>query len=148
MAVGQLPYTPPTALLVGLEESLCMIEEESLEGVWQRHAAVASAVRRWVRELGLELLPDEPHASDVLTAVNLPAGVTDADLAERLRSGYSVEIGGGLGGLKGRIFRIGHMGSISVLDAFTVMGAVASALRDLGAAIPPTLTVPGGPVSS
>ncbi len=53
MAGGQLPYTPATALLVGLEESLRMIEEETLEGVWQRHAAVASAVRDWVRDLGL-----------------------------------------------------------------------------------------------
>ncbi len=54
-----------------------------------------------------------------------------------------MEIGGGLGELKGRIFRIGHMGSISLLDAFTVMGAVASALRDLGAPVPSSLAVPG-----
>jgi aspartate aminotransferase-like enzyme len=113
--------------------------------VWKRHATVAAAVRGWVRGLGLSLLPDERHASDVLTAVHLPHGISDADLSRRLRDGYSVEIGGGLGELKGRIFRIGHMGSISILDAFTVMGAVASALRDLGAAVLSGIALPDGP---
>lgn len=129
---NQFPYTQPTTLLFGLKEALNMLLEEGMEKVWKRHEVMAKAVRRSVRAMGLELLADEKDASNVVTAAKLPESINYKDLSDLLRKKYNVVIGGGLGQLEGKIFRIGHLGAISYLDVYAVMGAVEMALYELG----------------
>jgi len=108
---GFFPYTPATNLLFGLEEALKMLFEEGLENVFSRHARLAEATRRTVDAWGLENLclnPDE--YSNVLTAVLLPEG-HDADaLRKVIVERFDMPLGTGLGKVKGRVFRIGHLG--------------------------------------
>lgn len=132
LKINQLPYTPPTTLLFGLREALKILQEEGIENVWQRHSLMAKAVRNSVKAMGMEVLADEKYASSTVTAIKLPENIKYEDLSKLLREKYNVIIGGGLGKLKGKIFRIGHLGSIHYLDIYAVMGAVEMALYELG----------------
>lgn len=129
---SQFPYTPATSLLFGLREALAMLEEEGLEGVWERHKLMAQAVRSGAVAMGLALLAEPFHQSDAVTAIGMPPGLAYADLAELLRSRYRVIVGEGLERLRGKIFRISHMGAIHMPEIFAVMGSVELALRELG----------------
>jgi alanine-glyoxylate transaminase / serine-glyoxylate transaminase / serine-pyruvate transaminase len=115
-AGGFFPYTPATNLLYGLREALQMLFEEKLDNVFARHARHAEATRRAVRAWGLETVCQQPaEHSNALTGVMMPEG-HDAD---RLRSlileRYNLSLGTGLGKLKGKIFRIGHLGDLNDL---------------------------------
>jgi aspartate aminotransferase-like enzyme len=132
MKKNQLPYTPPTSLLFGLKESLDILEEEGLENVWARHALMAEATRKSIKAMGLTFFAEEEYQSDTVTAVNMPAGINFGDLAAILREKYGVVISGGLQKIQGKIFRIGHMGSIHKLDVYAVMGAIEMSLFELG----------------
>lgn len=131
----QLPYTPPTSLLFGLKEALAVLQEEGLDHVWRRHALIGRAVRASVEAMGLALLAEEPARSDAVTAIHMPSGIDYEDLAGVLLDQYRVVIGEGLQQLKGRIFRIGHMGAIHKPEVFAIMGSVELALHDLGWAV-------------
>jgi alanine-glyoxylate transaminase/serine-glyoxylate transaminase/serine-pyruvate transaminase len=113
---GYFPYTPATNLLYGLRESLEILAEEGLENVFARHARHAEATRRAVRAWGLEVLCLEPaEYSGSLTAVLTPAG-HDADaLRARILAAFDLSLGTGLGRLKGKVFRIGHLGHFNDL---------------------------------
>lgn len=127
-----LPYTPPTGLLFGLKESIKMLEEEGLENVWDRHNRNAEAVRTGIKALGLELFVHGEWYSDTVTAVKLPDGIKWEDFSSRLAINYGVVVGGGLGKLSGKIFRIGHMGILDSLDVYSIVGAIKMCLEDLG----------------
>ncbi len=113
---GFFPYTPATNLLYGLREALQMLLGEGLENVFARHARHAEATRRAVHAWGLDLVclnPDE--YSNSLTAVMVPEG-HDADaLRRRVLERFDLSLGTGLGKLKGRAFRIGHLGDFNDL---------------------------------
>ena len=115
-AVGFFPYTPATNLLYGLRESLAMLREEGLDNVFARHARLAEATRRAVAAWGLEIYPLEAAAaSNSLTAVMVPAG-HDADaLRATILDRFDMSLGTGLGQLKGKAFRIGHLGDFNDL---------------------------------
>lgn len=132
MKENQFPYTPATTLLFGLKESLKMIFDEGLENVWARHELMGTAVRNAVKAMGLTLFAEEGYQSNTVTAILMPEGIKYKDLSELLRTKYGVVIGGGLSKLQGKIFRIGHLGSISSMDTYAVMGAVEMALYELG----------------
>jgi alanine-glyoxylate transaminase/serine-glyoxylate transaminase/serine-pyruvate transaminase len=113
---GFFPYTPATNLMFGLREAIAMLEEEGLENVFRRHLRHADATRRAVRAWGLEVnCADEREHSASLTGIRMPAG-HDAD---RLRGivldRFDMSLGQGLGKLKGKIFRIGHLGAFNDL---------------------------------
>jgi alanine-glyoxylate transaminase / serine-glyoxylate transaminase / serine-pyruvate transaminase len=114
--MGFFPYTPATNLLYGLREALRMLLEEGLEGVLARHLRHAEATRRAVRAWGLEILclnPDE--YSPALTTVVMPEG-HDADaLRKVILERFDMSLGTGLGKLKGKVFRIGHLGDLNDL---------------------------------
>jgi alanine-glyoxylate transaminase / serine-glyoxylate transaminase / serine-pyruvate transaminase len=114
--MGFFPYTPATNLLYGLRESLRMLLEEGLDRVFARHLRHAEATRRAVRAWGLEILclnPDE--YSPALTTVVMPAG-HDADaLRKVVLERFDMSLGTGLGKLKGKVFRIGHLGDFNDL---------------------------------
>lgn len=130
---GQFPYTPATALLFGLREALRMLEEEGLPRVFARHARLAEACRRAVQAWGLALLCREPAArSNTLTAVVMPPGLdADAFVAHAFRR-LGLSLGVGLGDVKGRVFRIGHLGSLNELDLLGALAGVELALREFG----------------
>ncbi|MBI4269978.1 MAG: aminotransferase class V-fold PLP-dependent enzyme [Candidatus Rokubacteria bacterium] len=135
---GEFPYTPATILLFGLEEALRMLEEEGLENVFRRHARLAEACRRAMRGLGLELLCKNPgEYSNTLTAVVMPAGVDSDDLIRRAYARLELSLGVGLGAVKGRVFRIGHLGSLNELDLLGGLAGVEMMLKDVG--VPVTL---------
>jgi aspartate aminotransferase-like enzyme len=104
------PWTPAVPLFLALREALLILNEETLEGRLKRTHALAEATRAAVDALGLELFPVRNHASDTVTAIRNPAGLEDAHLRKPLQEEYHVILQGGQGALKGKIFRIGHMG--------------------------------------
>jgi len=122
-ANGWFPYTPATNLLYGLREAMAMLEEEGLPNVLARHDRHAEATRRAVRAWGLEVLcqnPDEYSSS--LTAVVMPAGHDSDKFREIVLQHFDMSLGMGLSKLKGKIFRIGHLGDFNDL---TLMGTLA-----------------------
>jgi alanine-glyoxylate transaminase/serine-glyoxylate transaminase/serine-pyruvate transaminase len=130
---GFFPYTPATNLLYGLREALRMLEEEGLENVFRRHARHAAATRRAVRAWGLEVnCADDREHSASLTAVVLPPG-HDADRVRQVAlDKFDLSLGTGLGKLKGRVFRIGHLGSFNDLMLCGTLCGVEMALRLAG----------------
>jgi alanine-glyoxylate transaminase/serine-glyoxylate transaminase/serine-pyruvate transaminase len=113
---GFFPYTPSTNLLFGLREALTLLLEEGLEAVFARHDRHAEATRRAVAGWGLELQCADPQAySSSLTAVCVPDG-WDADKFRKVvLDNFNMSLGSGLGKVKGRLFRIGHLGDFNDL---------------------------------
>ena len=120
---GFFPTTPATNMLYGLREALLMMREEGMTNVFARHQRHAEATRRAVRAWGLDILCVNPaEYSPVLTAVMMPAG-HDADrLREMILDAFDMSLGMGLSKMKGKIFRIGHLGDFNDL---TLMGTLA-----------------------
>ena len=132
-ATGYFPYTPSTNLLYGLREALAMLQEEGLPQVFARHQRHAAAVRAAVRAWGLEVLCQDPREySPVLTGVLMPDG-HDADrLRGVILDNYDMSLGQGLGKVRGRVFRIGHLGHINDLHLLGALGGVEMGLHDAG----------------
>jgi aspartate aminotransferase-like enzyme len=124
-------YTPATSLITGLRESLLMIKEEGLKKVFSRHERLAKATRSAMEALGLKLLaPTSP--SPALTGVFVPEGIDGGKLVKYLRDDIGVTLAGGQDHLKGRIFRIAHLGYIDTFDIIIAVSAVEMALRKFG----------------
>jgi alanine-glyoxylate transaminase/serine-glyoxylate transaminase/serine-pyruvate transaminase len=113
---GRFPYTPATNLLYGLREAITMLEEQTLAAVFARHERHAGATRAAVRAWGLEVLClDDREHSAALTAVVVPDG-HDADaIRDLILDRFDMSLGAGLGRLKGRVLRIGHLGDLNDL---------------------------------
>jgi alanine-glyoxylate transaminase / serine-glyoxylate transaminase / serine-pyruvate transaminase len=113
---GYFPYTPATNMLYGLREALHMLHEEGLPKVFARHARHGEATRRAARGWGLEILALDPREySNTLTALLVPEG-SDADaLRATILEHFDMSLGTGLGKVKGKVFRIGHLGSFNDL---------------------------------
>jgi alanine-glyoxylate transaminase/serine-glyoxylate transaminase/serine-pyruvate transaminase len=126
---GYFPYTPGTNLLFGLNEAVKMLLEEGLPNVFARHDRHAEATRRAVRTWGLEVQCAEPrHYSSSLTAVRLPEGHSADGLRATILEKYNM----GLGVLKDRVFRIGHLGDFGDLQLIGTLGGVEMGLRVAG----------------
>ena len=135
-AAGFFPYTPATLALFGLRESLDMLFAEALDHVFARHHRLAGGVRAAVQAWGLKILCEEPDAySDSLTAVVMPDGVDSNVLIARARDRFDLALGVGLGRLRGRAFRIGHLGALNELEVLATLGGVEMALRECGVAV-------------
>ena len=134
-ANGFFPYTPSTNLLYGLDEALNMLLEEGLDNVFARHNRMAEATRRAVRAWGLEILCLDPEEySPVLTAVLMPEG-QDADaLRAVILDRFDMSLGTGLGKVKDKVFRIGHLGNFNDL---MLAGTLAGVEMGLGLACVP-----------
>jgi alanine-glyoxylate transaminase / serine-glyoxylate transaminase / serine-pyruvate transaminase len=114
---GFFPYTPATNLLFGLREALTMLlDEEGLPAVFRRHDRHAEATRRAVTGWGLEVLCAEPREySSSLTAVVVPDGYDADRVRDIILEGFDMSLGTGLGKMRGKIFRIGHLGHFNDL---------------------------------
>lgn len=122
-ATGFFPYTPATNLLHGLSKAIELLHEEGLDNVFARHLRHAEATRRAVRAWGLELQCTEPgEYSPVVTAVRTPDGHSADKLRAIILDRYDMSLGTGLGLLKDRVFRVGHLGDTNDL---TILGALA-----------------------
>jgi alanine-glyoxylate transaminase / serine-glyoxylate transaminase / serine-pyruvate transaminase len=133
---GFFPYTPGTNLLFGLREALGMLlDEEGLPAVFARHARHGEATRRAVTAWGLELLCADPREySNSLTAVLVPDGCDADRLRETILDAFDMSLGTGLGKVKGKVFRIGHLGHFNDLMLCGTLCGVEMGLRR--AAIP------------
>jgi alanine-glyoxylate transaminase/serine-glyoxylate transaminase/serine-pyruvate transaminase len=137
MRRGYFPYTPATLALFGLREALRMLQEEGLSAVLARHRRLAEGVRRAVSALGLQILCRDPDRySHSLTAVVTPDGV-DADAVIRTASHrLHLSLGTGLGRLKGKVFRIGHLGALNELEVLATVAGVEMACHLAGLRVP------------
>lgn len=133
---GYWPTTPNTNLLYGLAEALEMLHEEGLPNVFARHQRWAEGVRAAVRAWGLEIQCLDPAVySPVLTGVVMPAGI-DADRVRRtIHERFDLSLGTGLGKLKGRVFRIGHLGDSNDLTLLAAVAGCEMGLKLSGVAL-------------
>jgi alanine-glyoxylate transaminase/serine-glyoxylate transaminase/serine-pyruvate transaminase len=132
-ATGYFPFTPSTNLLYGLDAALAMLLDEGLENVFARHDRFAEATRRAVAAWGLETQCAEPSEySSSLTAVRVPEGHSADALRAAILEKYNMSLGNGLGPLKDRVFRIGHLGDLSDLSLLGTLGGVEMGLRVAG----------------
>jgi aspartate aminotransferase-like enzyme len=129
------PFTPPVSLVAGLNVALGLLLEEGLEASFERHVRLGRACREGVKAMGLELFSPDEDRSAVVTAVRAPDGIAAGDVVKILRDRFGITIAGGQGELKGKIFRLGHIGWFDVFDITTQLAAVELALTELGADI-------------
>jgi len=130
---GYWPYTPSTNLLYGLNEALDMILGEGLDNVFARHERLAAACRAAVNAWGLEIQCADPAVySPVLTGVMVPAGF-DADAIRKIiYENFDMSLGTGLGKMKGRMFRIGHLGEANDLTLMATLSGCEMGLKLAG----------------
>jgi alanine-glyoxylate transaminase/serine-glyoxylate transaminase/serine-pyruvate transaminase len=135
-ANGNFPYTPATSLLLGLSESLKMLFEEGLENVFRRHARLAEACRRAIEATGLRLFPQSAaEYSNTLTAVRMPEGLDSDAFIDHTLKLVDLPLGKGLGKAKGKLFRIGHLGSLNELELLGILSGLEMALKSFGVKI-------------
>jgi alanine-glyoxylate transaminase / serine-glyoxylate transaminase / serine-pyruvate transaminase len=121
-------HTPSTTLHYGFREGLRLVLEEGLEERWFRHQAIAEYLWEKMEALGLKLFVPRNHRLPSLTTVRVPEGVDDAAVRTRLREAYNIDIAGGFGPLKGKIWRVGLMGFSSRRENVTLLS---EALREI-----------------
>jgi len=129
------PFTPAVSLVKALDKALELLLEEGLEEAFSRHARLGRATREGLKAMGLELFSPDDDSAAVVTAAHVPDGVDAGELLQTLLDRHGVQLIGGQGRLKGRIFRIGHIGWYDVFDVTTALGAVEDVLASLGADI-------------
>ena len=129
---SQTPSTPALSVLYVLREVLQEIKEEGLENVFNRHKVVAKAIREAMRAIGLEPFVDDEIASKTVSAIKLPEEVEFSTLSSKLKEDYNVYVTGSKGHLKGKVFRIGHLGNVSRTDALSTVSAIEMVLKEEG----------------
>jgi aspartate aminotransferase-like enzyme len=128
-------FTPAVSLIRGLDVALGLLLEDGLEAAFERHVRLGRATRAGVKAMGLELFSPDDDSSAVVTAVRCPEGIDGTVLLRHLRDVHGVTLAPGQGDLKGKIFRIGHIGWFDVFDIAAALAAVELALTELGAEI-------------
>ncbi len=131
-AKGQTPYTPNISMIVALAEVISLLQAEGLPAVYRRHQQLGQTTRAAVQALDLALFADPEFASDVVTAVQSPEGLDSTELVKRVRDDHNILISGGQGELKGKIFRIGHLGCAGIEQIRRTIKAVAASLAEMG----------------
>ena len=128
---NQTHFTPAISLIQGLNVALQMMQEEGLPNLFARHQRLAEATREACLEIGLQLFARE-NPSDSITAVLAPPSVNGDDVVRTLQDKYNFTIIGGQDQLKGKIFRLGHMGYCGDFDVISMVAALEMSLKDLG----------------
>lgn len=126
-------HTAPISMVYSLREALRVILEEGLENVYGRHKLYGTALHAGLEAMGLELVVKREHRLYQLTSVYIPKGVNDLEVRKQLLAKYGLEIGGGLGELKGRVWRIGLMGyNATQMNVTQFLAALEDVLRQQG----------------
>ena len=128
-------FTPAVSIVVGLDVALGILLEESLEQTFERHTRLGRACREGVKAMGLELFSPDEDRSAVVTAINAPDGTDSGGLVQTLRDRLGIVLAPGQGPLKGRVFRIGHIGYYDIFDITTALAGVELVLAEQGADI-------------
>ena len=132
-ATGGYPYTPPVGMVNGLKEACDMLLNEGLETVFARHRRIAEGVRAAVHAWGLKICAHSPDLySDSVTAIETPAGFDAGRIVAHAEAAYGVSFGAGLGDVAGKVFRIGHLGSLTDVMALSGIATAEMAMADLG----------------
>lgn len=126
---GETPFTPAVSVVIALQEALRLMAEEGLDAIVERHEDLARAARRGAQALGLALFADEQYASPTVTSVRSPTRVDSRQLIRVLREEHDCIIAGGQGRMEGQIFRLGHMGFVTIADLTSMLGSLEQALR-------------------
>ncbi len=127
------PYTPAVGLLNGLNQSCAMLISEGLDNVFARHTRIANGVRAAVFAWGLELCATSPDVySDTVSAIRTPEGFNATDIVTHAAATYGVAFGVGLGDVAGKVFRIGHLGSLTDVMALSGIATAEMCMVDLG----------------
>ncbi len=131
-------HTAPVSMNFALAEALHLVREEGLEARWRRHQRHYEVLKAGLQAMGLPLASQEGRQLCMLNSVRIPDGIEDAAVRAALLNQYNLEIGGGLGPLKGRVWRIGLMGESSTpANVLLVLTALERTLRALGYAVDP-----------
>lgn len=126
-------FTPAVSLFAGLKVALEMIKEEGIENVIARHTKLANGLRAAVKAIGLKLFAtDEATASNSITAIYPPEGISVPDIRKVLKNDYDIVVANGQNKLKDKIFRMGTLGFVSERDVITAVGALEATLYKLG----------------
>lgn len=130
LAENQTHFTSPVTLIIGLNESLKMLRAEGLKNVFKRHEKLADATRKSVQAIGLELYPKESPSNSV-TAVVSPLGIDGQIVYKNLREKYGITAAGGQGKIKGKIFRLAHLGYVDRFDIIIAIAGIEMVLKGL-----------------
>ena len=137
-AANAYPYTPPVGLINGLNQACTMLLDEGLDAVFARHTRIANGVRAAVSAWGLELCATSPEVwSDTVSAIRTPKGFNATDIVTHAAESYGVAFGTGLGEVAGKVFRIGHLGSLTDVMALSGIATAEMCMTDLGLDISP-----------
>jgi aspartate aminotransferase-like enzyme len=131
------PFTPAINLYFALEAALDIMQKEGLEAIFARHARHQRATSAAMRAIGLPLYAAEGHGSPAITAV-APEGIDAESLRKEVRKRFDILLAGGQDHLKGKVFRIGHLGFVCDRDVLTAVAAIEATLQDLGLSKVPT----------
>ena len=131
-------HTPPITLIYAMREALRAVLEEGLEARWERHSRNQQALIAGLEAMGLQMFVTKPEDRLVtVTAVNIPAGIEDAKVRRQLLDEFNIEIAGGLGPIKGKIWRVGLMGySCQETNILLFLAAMEKTLLDQGLRLP------------
>ena len=125
------PYTPAVNLVFALDEALKMMREEGLDKIFYRHDKHKLAMSNAVKALNLQLFADENYLSPSVTAIK--TGELDAEeFRKKIKNKFDILLAGGQDHLKGKIFRVGHLGYVNDRDMITVVSAISNTLLELG----------------
>ncbi|MGR3512931.1 MAG: L-aspartate--glyoxylate aminotransferase BhcA [Paracoccaceae bacterium] len=127
------PYTPAVGLLNGLNQACSMLLSEGLDNVFDRHTRIANGVRAAVKAWGLELCATSPDVySDTVSAIRTPEGFDATEIVTHAASSYGMAFGVGLGEVAGKVFRIGHLGSLTDAMMLSGLATAEMCMVDLG----------------
>jgi aspartate aminotransferase-like enzyme len=135
-------FTPAVSLIRSLDVALGLLLEQGLEAAFERHVRLGRATRAGAKAMGLELFSPDDDTAAVVTAIRAPEGIDADDLLRHLRDRHGVTLAPGQAHLKGKIFRIGHIGWFDVFDIASALAAVELSLTELGAEIERGVAVP------
>ncbi|WP_028953275.1 alanine--glyoxylate aminotransferase family protein [Synechococcus sp. CC9616] len=125
------PFTPAVNLYLGLEVALEMMQQEGLEAIFARHSRHRAATQAGMKAMGLPLFAAEGFGSPAITAV-APEGVDAEQLRQEVKKRFDILLAGGQDHLKGKVFRIGHLGFVCDRDVITAIAAIETTLQSLG----------------
>jgi aspartate aminotransferase-like enzyme len=121
--------------VAALDVALGLLLDEGLDGAFERHVRLGRAARAGAKAMGLELFSPDEDRSAVVTAIRSPEGIDSGEIISAVRNRFGMTLANGQGELKGKIFRIGHIGWFDVFDIATALSAVELVLAELGADI-------------
>lgn len=135
-------HTAPVNALYALHESLVMVQEEGLEQAWARHRHQHTAFAAGVHAMGLGFVVDADDRLPQLNAVNIPAGIDEAEVRKRLLQDWNLEIGAGLGSLAAKVWRVGLMGhAANQSNVLLCLTALGTTLQAMGAEVKPDAAI-------